>query len=340
MPGVVLCLVVGLLADHPAAGMVAASGAVSAGFGVFHRITRYRLVPSIAVAIGMAVSAWIGTVVGHRDMFASLATMFCWGVAFGVATVSGSEHWWLGLQFVVALCISAAYPATPHLATDRVALLMAGGLIEAAVIASIWLVTRERFTQMPRPVEAIPLTIKQTVSGAIELLDTRSAGGRYIWRLTAMLTFAVFLSHELYDPVRFRSSYWIPMTAAIVVKPQFRSTVSRSFARTCGTIVGAVLATKLVTLLHPRTPTLAVLVVIFVWCCFALVQVNYGLFAVCVTAYVVCLLAMAGLPPPQVAWQRAEATLIGGGLATIVHVTSLRFWRVQRPNRMPIPSPA
>jgi hypothetical protein len=53
--------------------------------------------------------------------------------------------------------------------------------------------------------------------------------------------------------------------------------------------------------------------------------VNYGLFTLCLTAYIVSLLALASLPGYQVARHRAISTVIGGGLALTVRLIVIRY---------------
>jgi uncharacterized membrane protein YccC len=57
--------------------------------------------------------------------------------------------------------------------------------------------------------------------------------------------------------------------------------------------------------------------------------VNYGVFSVCITTYVVLLLSAIGLPEPDVALHRVEATLLGAVLALAVHVSAIRWRRIE-----------
>jgi uncharacterized membrane protein YccC len=52
-----------------------------------------------------------------------------------------------------------------------------------------------------------------------------------------------------------RRSYWLPMTIAIVLKPDFTTTFSRGVLREIGTMLGLVLSTALFHLLDPVPPT-------------------------------------------------------------------------------------
>jgi hypothetical protein len=60
---IALCLAIGLAAGHPGAGLIAASGAMTVGFGATHSIDGSRFVPMIGAAVGMALSSawWPGT---------------------------------------------------------------------------------------------------------------------------------------------------------------------------------------------------------------------------------------------------------------------------------------
>ena len=51
------------------------------------------------------------------------------------------------------------------------------------------------------------------------------------------------------------------------------------------------------------------------WAGYVLFRTNYGLFTICITAYVVFLVVLAGGAEPATAKYRIINTLIGGGLA-------------------------
>ena len=72
-------------------------------------------------------------------------------------------------------------------------------------------------------------------------------------------------------------------------------------------------------------PTLAILVLLFAWLSYSLNNVNYALFTLVLTAYIVSLLALNALPGKQVAYHRAVSTMIGGGLALTVRLLVIRY---------------
>jgi uncharacterized membrane protein YccC len=71
--------------------------------------------------------------------------------------------------------------------------------------------------------------------------------------------------------------------------------------------------------LRPGPHALVILVLVFAWVCYAVLNVNYALFAAGVTSYVVFLLALAGLPETAIIRHRAVNTLAGGALALLFH---------------------
>ena len=119
------------------------------------------------------------------------------------------------------------------------------------------------------------------------------------------------------------NGYWVPMTALLVLKPDFRQTFHRGLERVVGTLAGAALASLLVHAIHLDPFTMGCLIVFFAWLGYTLVNVNYAVYAVFLTAYIVFLLDFGGLTPAVVVTHRALNTALGGGLALLSYVTVL-----------------
>jgi uncharacterized membrane protein YccC len=147
-------------------------------------------------------------------------------------------------------------------------------------------------------------------------ISWQSSVFRHAVRLAGTLAVAMII----YRLSGIAHGYWIALTALIVLRPDFTSTASRGVSRVGGTILGAGLATVLVAGLRPDTTGLAVMFGIASFLAFVMLRVNYGLFSVCVTGYVVFLLAFAALPAMSSAGERVESTLIGGALAIGVYM--------------------
>jgi hypothetical protein len=97
--------------------------------------------------------------------------------------------------------------------------------------------------------------------------------------------------------------------------PDFHESAIRGVNRLTGTLAGAGLMTIALALVRPGPALLAGLLLLAIWGCLAFMRVNYAPFVVCATMYVVLLFSNLGLPEPEVAWHRAQATLAGAAVA-------------------------
>jgi uncharacterized membrane protein YccC len=146
-------------------------------------------------------------------------------------------------------------------------------------------------------------------------LTLESTAFRHAVRLAVTLAIAT----AWYRLAAIPRGYWLPMTALVVLKPEFQGTFAAGLARVAGTLLGAAAATLLTVALVPGSVALIALALGFVWCGYAFFRTNYTVFVFCLTGYVVCLLAIAGLPERAAATYRAETTAFGGVLALLVY---------------------
>ncbi|HSE11473.1 MAG TPA: FUSC family protein, partial [Rudaea sp.] len=114
--------------------------------------------------------------------------------------------------------------------------------------------------------------------------------------------------------------FWIPMTTAIVLKPDFAGTFSFGLLRVIGTLLGLALATALVHFAFggdwERIALLAAL-------CFGfrqLTTVHYGIGVMLLTALIVVLLTFEGIAPGETMAARALGTSVGSALALLAYV--------------------
>jgi len=114
-----------------------------------------------------------------------------------------------------------------------------------------------------------------------------------------------------------RRPYWLPMTVAIVLKPDFTATFSRGVLRLAGTFAGLLFSTALFHLISPGLGLQVALIgaLMFAMRCWG--PANYGIFVAAVTALVVLLLAMIGVAPNDVMFARALNTVAGGLIALL-----------------------
>jgi uncharacterized membrane protein YccC len=137
-------------------------------------------------------------------------------------------------------------------------------------------------------------------------------------RLAVTLGIATWLAHVL--PLQ--RPYWITLTAAIVLRPDFATTFTRGVARLIGTLAGALVAGALVAVLHPGGIADLLLALAFAAVGYTIFNLNYAIFTMAITGWVVFLLAFGGLPEQSALADRIVASLIGGTLALAAYA----FW--------------
>jgi uncharacterized membrane protein YccC len=161
-------------------------------------------------------------------------------------------------------------------------------------------------------------------------LTLESAACRHAVRLAV----CVLLGDALARGFELRRSYWLPMTIAIVLKPDFTATFSRGVLRLAGTFAGLVFATVLVHILPPGTAPQIVCIAILMFTVRAFGGANYGILATSITAVVVFLIALNGVSAKEVIAARALNTVIGGAIALMAYWAWPTWERTQVPEAM------
>jgi len=149
-------------------------------------------------------------------------------------------------------------------------------------------------------------------------LNLPSSVFRHAIRLATLVAFGNGLERAFY----WHRSYWLPMTIALVLKPEFTTTFSRGLLRIGGTIVGLFLATALFRFLPESLALHIILIFVFTLLLRWVGPANYGIFAVAISALVVLLIAITGVSPSEVIWARGVNTVAGGALALLAY----RIW--------------
>ncbi len=144
-------------------------------------------------------------------------------------------------------------------------------------------------------------------------LSLNSAACRHAIRLAVCVTLGSALGHSL----GWHRSYWLPMTVAIVLKPDFTATFSRGVLRLTGTFAGLVLSTALFHILPPGLVPQILLIATFTFLLRCFGSANYGLFVTAVTAVIVLLVATTGVSPGDVIGARGLNSAAGGVLALL-----------------------
>lgn len=142
-------------------------------------------------------------------------------------------------------------------------------------------------------------------------LSFDSTAFRHALRLAA----AVICAQAIATVLELPRGHWVPLTVAVMLKPDFQDTVTASITRVGGTILGVVVAVALAHGVSPGSVASVTIILGFAWAVYALAAVNLVAFTVCLTGYVVFLLSLMGEPQGSVAVARITSTAIGGAVA-------------------------
>ena len=136
-----------------------------------------------------------------------------------------------------------------------------------------------------------------------------------VFRHALRLSLCVAVADTIQRGIGWQRAYWLPMTAAVVLKPDFTTTFSRGALRLAGTIGGLLLATLIYHTLPQSGWTQFLMVGVFVFFLRYLGPANYGVFTIAISGLIVFLLAATGISPAEVVATRALNTVAGGLLA-------------------------
>lgn len=125
--------------------------------------------------------------------------------------------------------------------------------------------------------------------------------------------------------------YWVPLTAAIVLKPNFDVTFSRGLGRMAGTFAGLVLATVFVHATFGGLAHRIILIGLLTFYVRGFGPANFTLSAVAITALVVILTSFVGSSPDATIASRGVDTLTGGILALTAYMLWPTWERTQTP---------
>jgi uncharacterized membrane protein YccC len=172
-------------------------------------------------------------------------------------------------------------------------------------------------SQEARTEASRPPALRRRAFGAIlwANLTLRSAACRHAVRLAAGVGVAEGLTRAMHLP----RAYWVPMTVAMVLQPDYGATLLRGVGRVAGTGLGLVVATVMVHLIAGGAAAVIGLVAILTFILRGVAPANYTLLAATISAEVVALLALAGSPPESTIIERGVNTAIGGILALAVY---------------------
>jgi uncharacterized membrane protein YccC len=229
------------------------------------------------------------------------------------------------------LAITHRMPETPLASEVAGAMDVLAGQLRV-VISLAGHTTEEGAEQLAKEESSLPTRAR--LSDRIEILranlDPRSTYFRHAIRLAV----CVALGDGIGRLVWWERTYWLPMTIAVVLKPDFATTFSRGVLRLAGTFTGLLLATLLYHLLPVSSPpelafSQLILVGLFTFALRSIGPANYGVFSVAISGLIVFLVAATGVPPKDVVLQRALNTAAGGVFALIAYAVWPTWERTQ-----------
>jgi hypothetical protein len=318
LPGIALPLIVGLHFGYPGTAALMVGGAQCVGFGSYQQPLFHRSGAMLAASVGIAISALVGALCRDSTV-ALLITAIVWAMLAALANAIGAATAWVGQQCCIFLVISSAAPSTPGTTHDLVysALLrgagvFAGGILQFVILRTVRHILPAAQTNFSKP-DFDPTHFQRRFL----LEQLRPSNGAFQFALRMGVTAAV--SVAIYRTQTWTSAYWIGMTALLIPKPEFTQTAVRGLLRAGGTLAGAALCTVIVVEARPQGIWLALLVLVFQFLAYLLVNVNYGVFALALTGYICFVLAVAHQPPREVMLHRVLATLAGTALALGIH---------------------
>lgn len=307
---VIVPLLVGQAAGTLDGGVFATLAAVNLLLATAARPPVSRFPPLAAAALSNAAALALGTIVGTTGWVGVPLVALGVGIILVSAGRAGFDSIGLvaSVMFVVGIGIpGASLPA----ALDRLVFALFGGfwVILGLTIARTLFLRRgysglseeaEHPTAPPEPSAPAPSPMARVHVRYATLVAVTTAAG-----LAISLAFGL------------PRDYWIMLTVLVSLRASISTTFSATFLRIVGTIGGAVIALGL-TLFIANPWILGAFLFLFAMALFATRWVNYGIYALFLTPFIILLLNVAYPGDWQLAVLRIFDTVMGGALAVTV----------------------
>ena len=331
VPAITLLLLVGVMYNQPAAGVLAAGAALSVGFSGMRQLSHSRLQAMLATTLVMAVSTLAGCLIGEFQP-ALLPATFLFGFASGLLAVVDEDAGWITMQGAIAYLIASAFPSALGDALLRAAFIALGGIAQAFCILLIWRCEGiGRFGPETEPANSPGGTGSRFLELWSHIIhpaaESTMAYSTLAFRFAVRVGLTLALAVELDRLLQLKNGYWLPMTTLVVLKPDFTHTYTNGVQRTAGTLVGVIAASAIAHFLRPENYTLIALVTVLTFCTFAFQKANPVIFSAALTSFAVFMIAVTGLPEAGVMWHRFLNTALGCALALVSYSIGLYFLR-------------
>lgn len=152
--------------------------------------------------------------------------------------------------------------------------------------------------------------------------------GPQTWAYVARLALCLGTAETLRTYLPMERSYWMLLTTAIVMKPDFSSVFVRAVHRGAGTLIGVVVGGAVVELINPSGPLLIALMMLFIGTVPAVQGRNYGIFTVFLTPFALLLVSTRAQAGSEIIQARLLDTLVGCGICLVLgHLLWPETWR-------------
>ncbi len=140
--GIIIPLAIGVATGHVVEGVSIAGGAAIVASVGLTTTSRVRTRTMLLVCIGVALSAFVGSVTGHIGWL-SVLVVGIWGFGAGMMVAISQPAMILGLQSTLALIILTHFELDPAQAAIQAILMFAGALLQTtlAILPSPWKTT-------------------------------------------------------------------------------------------------------------------------------------------------------------------------------------------------------
>jgi Fusaric acid resistance protein-like len=288
------------------AGAVA-TGALLAGFVAFDAPARTRAQWQLMAAPVTGVCAAIGVLSSHSAILA-VAVMTVVATAAGFCVAVSPRLALAAMMSVLVLLIAQGLHLSAHDATLALLLAVAGGLLQAAVslVASL----SDKAQEQLRLREGL----RDARDACTQALTLESHAFRHAlrWGVALGVGVAVYRFIDLQG-----HGYWVPLTIVFVLRPEADDTRERLAMRAAGTFAGLALATAIAEIFGYHVVPTAIMLTAAATFSYSLLRIEYALFTMAITVFVVLLSDALGEHALKAAGQRGLATAIGIALAAL-----------------------
>lgn len=150
---------------------------------------------------------------------------------------------------------------------------------------------------------------------------------------TLRLTACIVLAEILSEVFSLQRSYWVALTVAIVMKPDFGSVFARAVQRAIGTAIGVVIGAAVLTLV-PGGAALLPFLAVFAAMLPIGIDRNYGLFSIFMTPLILILIDSLSGNPAELVRARLLDTLLGCAIVLVLgYAIWPETWRTRLPER-------